>query len=555
MGFGFLLALCAAMFSGAFIAGSIPLAFTFSEARLVLLSTFGSGLLVGTALTVILPEGVETLYSANIVSAAAPQPSSHTSQSSHSPDGAFKLPSSDKNHVPAPGEDAAHAIKVAEKPGGKELSGKGDKISGLDDSKGSSADDHALDHTHPTVEGQSNKNFHNSKGSMTGAKGEEEKVLLAAYEDAKGTGLNGADIAAGRPGLDQDDPSLKERAEKRVVVAPAVIEDSEPGDVDERDVADDMDDNDVTYDADEEDNLRRRNQPVPENSHGEYSHNHVESGKEHVEESSSHSHGHLHETHYEPSKYIGPSLLLGFLFMLLIDQIGSSAHGHDHSHSHSHTRKNSADKVLPHHQSHSHSHTHGGAAEEKDELVGHGGSASNNNTNVDASRSSGTGSFGSATLGLVVHAAADGIALGAALTSDQSSLGLIVFLAIMLHKAPSAFGLTTHLLRTLDSTRGGISTRARIRSHLFLFSIAAPVGAILTYGTLGQLGFEDVVAMRIYTGAALLFSAGTFLYVATVHVLPEIYAGSGDGKLSVKQTAALVIGMFLPYFMMVEHSH
>ena len=38
------------------------------------------------------------------------------------------------------------------------------------------------------------------------------------------------------------------------------------------------------------------------------------------------------------------------------------------------------------------------------------------------------------TLGLVVHAAADGIALGAAAATNQLDVEIIVFLAIMLHK-------------------------------------------------------------------------------------------------------------------------
>ena len=39
-----------------------------------------------------------------------------------------------------------------------------------------------------------------------------------------------------------------------------------------------------------------------------------------------------------------------------------------------------------------------------------------------------------ATLGLVIHGTADGIALGASSLSDRSSLGLIVFLAVLVHK-------------------------------------------------------------------------------------------------------------------------
>jgi zinc transporter ZupT len=52
----------------------------------------------------------------------------------------------------------------------------------------------------------------------------------------------------------------------------------------------------------------------------------------------------------------------------------------------------------------------------------------------------------SAFIGLIVHAAVDGVALGAAVAEGDASLGAIVFLAIMLHKAPSSFGLATYLL-------------------------------------------------------------------------------------------------------------
>ena len=56
--------------------------------------------------------------------------------------------------------------------------------------------------------------------------------------------------------------------------------------------------------------------------------------------------------------------------------------------------------------------------------------------------------------GLVVHAAADGVALGAAATTNQTDVEIIVFLAIMLHKAPASFGLVTYLMHEgLERTR------------------------------------------------------------------------------------------------------
>ena len=45
-----------------------------------------------------------------------------------------------------------------------------------------------------------------------------------------------------------------------------------------------------------------------------------------------------------------------------------------------------------------------------------------------------------------MHAAADGVALGAATLVDKAEIEFIIFMAIMLHKAPAAFGLTSFLL-------------------------------------------------------------------------------------------------------------
>lgn len=113
----------------------------------------------------------------------------------------------------------------------------------------------------------------------------------------------------------------------------------------------------------------------------------------------------------------------------------------------------------------------------------------------------------STTLGLCIHAAADGIALGASSSSTATtSLSLIIFVAIMVHKAPAAFGLTSVLLKQGLSKRGA-------RAHLVVFSLAAPVGAVGTWvvvRTLGGGGGEEET-MRWWTGVLLLFSGGTFL--------------------------------------------
>jgi zinc transporter 9 len=120
------------------------------------------------------------------------------------------------------------------------------------------------------------------------------------------------------------------------------------------------------------------------------------------------------------------------------------------------------------------------------------------------SHSSRSHSFATTT-GLVIHAAADGIALGA--SGSDANLSFIIFLALLVHKAPASFGLTSVLLKQ------GLSSRTA-RAHLLVFSLAAPVGALLTFffvQTLGSGFGGDEAATRWRTGMLLLFSAGTFL--------------------------------------------
>jgi zinc transporter 9 len=169
-----------------------------------------------------------------------------------------------------------------------------------------------------------------------------------------------------------------------------------------------------------------------------------------------------------------------------------------------------------------------------------------------------------ATVGLVVHAAVDGIALGSASVVNKSDIQLIVFVAIMLHKAPASFGLTTILMVE------GLE-RSKIKKHLFVFSSAAPVGALLTYFLIPKGSIDSSSSS---TGIMLLFSAGTFLYVATVHVLPELAARRPESHLplptspnssphshqsgadfTLKEIIILIIGSLLPSLLASGHHH
>lgn len=155
----------------------------------------------------------------------------------------------------------------------------------------------------------------------------------------------------------------------------------------------------------------------------------------------------------------------------------------------------------------------------------------------------------STSIGLIIHSTADGIALGAS-AHASAALSSIVFFAMMLHKAPAAFGLTAVLLKqTL--------TKRQIRLHLAGFSLAAPLGALLTYGFINSLKSRMVGEVPLngidqhsafYTGFILLFSGGTFLYVAASHVPKE--------GMRFMETLAVLGGMVLPLvFGAFGHNH
>ncbi|KAJ3044049.1 hypothetical protein HK097_001584, partial [Rhizophlyctis rosea] len=327
------------MLGGSFFAGNIPLAFQFSEERLRLISTFGSGMLVGTALIVIIPEGVETLYSVQIKRTKSAEP---------------------ENPYP--------------------------------------------------------------------------KAVIDSPAESRTSPL--PHIPVNRPpsaGRDDGNP-WDEREEDGINDAVARVD----------------------GDTEQEQNARHNHRPHAKPDKRSPTLTHLLPRSEH-----SHSHSTSEMDSFEAHRYIGAALAIGFAFMFLVDQVGHFGHSH-----------NSQSHIVAVND-----------FRDRDNMYA--------NTKI------------AATIGLVVHAAADGIALGAATASDRGSLGFIVFLAIMLHKAPSAFGLATFLLQEGHPRRV-------VRQHLLVFSLAAPIASLFTYIVLQQNGVEDPDVMRKWTGILLLFSAGTF---------------------------------------------
>lgn len=202
-------------------------------------------------------------------------------------------------------------------------------------------------------------------------------------------------------------------------------------------------------------------------------------------------HPHHEEEEGGPHAYIGVALILGFILMFLVDHVPEAL-------SPSRPKYQSLHISL----SNLHRGPHNSSAISLDGM-NHVSPPPEPPTPLPPTppRSSAT------TIGLIIHACADGIALGASSHAPSSSLSLVIFLAIMLHKAPAAFGLTSVLLKQ------GLSKRTA-RTHLVFFSLAAPAGAVATWAIVhmlgrNRLGGDDGLAWT--TGWVLLFSGGTFL--------------------------------------------
>ena len=149
-----------------------------------------------------------------------------------------------------------------------------------------------------------------------------------------------------------------------------------------------------------------------------------------------------------------------------------------------------------------------------------------------------------------MHSLSDGLALGAAVFASQvSKMNFIVVLIIVLHKIPETFGFGTYI--ALHKKEGWKAFK-----YIIPFTGAAPLGAIIVYAILYFIK-NEISNENLFTviGLLLVFSAGTFLYAATMHVMPEVLEGQGVPDRNKKlQIVLMGICTFLPAFThLLEH--
>ena len=104
--------------------------------------------------------------------------------------------------------------------------------------------------------------------------------------------------------------------------------------------------------------------------------------------------------------------------------------------------------------------------------------------------------------GLSVHALFDGVAIGSGFVVS-TGLGVLIFLAILLHKAPEGFTMASVMLAS-----------GRSRSAAFYSAVALAAATLA-----GVLVIELAPRLLPY---GLPISAGVALYVAATDLVPEV---------------------------------
>ncbi len=226
-------------------------------------------------------------------------------------------------------------------------------------------------------------------------------------------------------------------------------------------------------------------------------------GIEEIEELiSAHGHEESHSDHDDHASGIlmGGAIIAGFLLMFILEGSGIGHAVHEEHHEHE--------------QSHGHGHVHHAAA------------------------------GGLLVFGLTLHAATDGVAIGAAAATGDFALTITVLLAVLIHKGPAAFSLGVFSTHEREERNDSIR-------DIVIFSLATPVMIIIAGVALAELETQMI-------GLAMLFSAGTFLYVATVDTLPDIHNPESGRKAMFNVligVGILVVLLIIANSLGIGHAH
>lgn len=237
----------------------------------------------------------------------------------------------------------------------------------------------------------------------------------------------------------------------------------------------------------------------------------------HLSSEEVHSHSHSHNQGDEESEHghdmsVGLCVLLGIIMFLIVEKavrIIKTDHGHIHVHNVTEnlSKKNKNDKKLQK------------GSDKSDVDFKEKVENSENEIKI------------AGYLNLVadfLHNFTDGLAIGASYLAGKN-IGYITTFTILLHEVPHEIGDFAILIQS------GYSKRKAM-----MLQLTTAVGALLgTYVSLLAEGMGDLATMWI-----LPFTAGGFIYIATVSVIPELLIDT-NFRQSVKEIIALLLGVYM----------
>lgn len=223
--------------------------------------------------------------------------------------------------------------------------------------------------------------------------------------------------------------------------------------------------------------------------------------------SDSHSHDddHHHDHDHSHDMSVGLCVLLGIIVFLVVEKVIRLIKG-DHSHSHSHSAVSTKEKDDK-------KKKNGDKKELKSKKKECGEIKIAGYLNLAAD---------------FLHNFTDGLAIGASYLAGEN-VGYITTFTILLHEVPHEIGDFAILIQS------GCSKRKAM-----LLQLTTAIGALCgTYVSLLAGGMGSVATAWI-----LPFTAGGFIYIATVSVIPELLSDTKFWQ-SVKEIIALLLGVYM----------
>nr|XP_014099468.1 protein catecholamines up [Bactrocera oleae] len=245
--------------------------------------------------------------------------------------------------------------------------------------------------------------------------------------------------------------------------------------------------------------------------HSTHPHSHDEHHSHGEAHSHSHSNGHDHEHGHDMK--VGLWVLSGIIAFLAVEKLVRLLKGDEHGHSHSHSQPKE---------------TNAKPSKKADAKKSENRKAVKNDSETNKVKITGYLNLAAD----FAHNFTDGLAIGASYLAGNS-IGIVTTITILLHEVPHEIGDFAILIKS------GCTKRQAMMLQLVTALGAIAGTALALLGASGEDGS---------TAWVLPFTAGGFIYIATVSVLPELLEESTKLGQSIKEIVAMLIGVGLMIF-------